>query len=401
MTRWLSIIGIGEDGLDGLGPHARTLVDGAAVLVGGDRHLAMVPDDGREKLAWPSPMTALFDTILGYRGTPVCVLATGDPLYYGVGVALTRRVPIAEMTIVPGPSAFARACARMGWPRAETETLTVHGRPLAQVHPALYPGARLVILSDDASTPENLAGLLRARGYGASRITVLEHMDGPAERRIEGTADSWTAGDIADFNTIAVECEAAAGAPLLPRTPGLPDDAFSHDGQLTKHEVRAATLAALAPVPGQLLWDVGAGSGAIGIEWMRAHCTCRAIAIERNPVRIALIRANAETLGAPKLDIVEGTAPEALADLDTPDSVFVGGGLANDDILETCWNALTSGGRLAANAVTLEGEKTLFNCRDRWGGALTRISISRAEPIGGLTGWSALRSVTQFAATKS
>ncbi|MFP6757030.1 MAG: precorrin-6y C5,15-methyltransferase (decarboxylating) subunit CbiE, partial [Alphaproteobacteria bacterium] len=285
MTRWLSIVGIGEDGLDGLGARARALVDRAKVLVGGDRHLAMIPDDGREKLAWPTPLTELIDTILGYRGTAVCVLATGDPLHYGVGVTLARHVAIDEMIIVPGPSAFALACARLGWPRAETETLTLHGRPLAQVHPYLYPNARVVILSENAATPAHVAAALRERGYGASKMTVLEHMGGPAERVIEATAATWDTDDIADFNTIAIACQADSDAPLLPRGAGLPDTAFSHDGQLTKREVRAATLAALAPVPGQLLWDVGAGSGAIGIEWMRSHFTCRASAVERAPAR--------------------------------------------------------------------------------------------------------------------
>ena len=400
MTRWLSIVGIGEDGLDGLGPPARALVDGAKVLVGGDRHLAMIPDDGREKLAWPTPLTALIDTILGYRGTAVCVLATGDPMHYGVGVTLARHVAIVEMTIVPGPSAFALACARLGWPRAEAETLTLHGRPLAQVHPHIFPGARILILSDNAATPGQIAALLRQRGYGASQMTVFEHMGGPAERVIGAMAVNWSADNIADFNTIAIACQADPDATLLPRIAGLPDTAFRHDGQLTKREVRAVTLAALAPVPGQLLWDVGAGSGAIGIEWMRAHFTCRAIAVERAPARAAMIRANADALGVPKLELVAGAAPDALADLAAPDAVFLGGGLSQAKIFATCWAALPPGGRLAANAVTVEGEKALFDCRERWGGTLTRIAVSRAEAIGRLTGWSALRTVTQFSVTK-
>jgi precorrin-6Y C5,15-methyltransferase (decarboxylating) len=304
------------------------------------------------------------------------------------------------MTVVPGPSAFALACARLGWPRAEVETLTLHGRPLAQIHPHLYPGARVLILSEDAATPARVAAGLRERGYGASRMTVLEHMGGPSERVIESTAATWDADDIADFNTIAIACAAGPGTLLLPRVAGLPDTAFGHDGQLTKREVRAAALAVLAPVPGQLLWDVGAGSGAIGIEWMRSHFTCRAIAVERAPARAAIIRANADALGVPKLELVEGAAPDALADLEAPDAIFVGGGLSQLEIFATCWTALSPGGRLAANAVTVEGEQALFKCREKWGGSLTRIAVSRAEPIGRLTGWSALRTVTQFSVIK-
>lgn len=400
MARWLSIVGIGEDGLIGLGPAARALVDEAEVLIGGERHLAMVPDDGRERLPWPSPLTKLVDEIVARHDRKVCVLATGDPLYYGVGVTLAKRVPIEEMTIVPGPSAFALAAARLGWPRAETETLTLHGRPVAQMHPYVQPAARLLILSDDRNTPKKIAALLTARGYGASRMAVLEHMGGPKDRQIHGTAAEWQESELADFNTVAVECIAAPNAPLLSRAPGLPDNAFEHDGQLTKRVVRAATLAALAPVPGQLLWDIGAGSGAIGIEWMRAHFTCRAVAVEGNSVRAATIVENAERLGTPKLHVVNGEAPAVLDDLDAPDAIFVGGGIAADGVLETAWTALKPGGRLAANTVTLEGEKKLFAWQASNGGTLTQIAVSHAEPIGGFTGWTPARPVTQYAVTK-
>lgn len=400
MTRWLSIVGIGEDGLDGLSERARALVEDAEILIGGERHLAMLPDGGRERLVWPTPLTILVDEIVSRRDRKVCVLATGDPLYYGVGVTLARRVPIDEMIIVPGPSAFSLAAARLGWPRAETETLTLHGRPILQVHPYLQPGARLLILSEDGETPAHVAALLTARGYGESRMTVLEHMGGPKERQTSGTAADWRADGIADFNTIAVECIAAPDAALLPRVPGLPDDAFLHDGQLTKREVRAATLAALAPVPGQLLWDIGAGSGAIGIEWMRSHFTCRAIAIERDGERAATVSENAQRLGTPKLDVVEGDAPRALQGLDAPDAVFIGGGITAEGMLETAWNALASGGRLVANTVTLDGEQKLFAWQQSHGGALSRISVSRAEPIGALMGWVPARPVTQYAVTK-
>lgn len=400
MARWLSIVGIGEDGLDGLSATARALVDGAEILVGGERHLAMVPEDSRERLAWPTPLITLVDEIVARRDQPVCVLATGDPLYYGVGVTLARRVPSDEMTIVPGPSAFALAAARLGWPRAETETLTLHGRPVSLVQSYIQPDARLLILSDSGKTPRQIAALLTARGYGESRITALEHMGGTNDRQVTGTAADWPNTVIADFNTVAVECVAGTDAPLLPRVPGLPDDAFDHDGQLTKRDVRAATLAALAPVPGQLLWDIGAGSGAIGIEWMRSHFTCRAIAVERDSGRAATIAKNAEQLGTPKLEIIEADAPSALAGLASPDAVFVGGGITSDGMMLAGWSALSPGGRLVANAVTFEGEQALFAWQQTNGGALSRIEVSHAEPIGGFTSWTPSRPVTQYAAIK-
>ncbi len=400
MTPWLSIVGLGEDGLSGLSATARALVDGAEVLIGGVRHLAMVPDDGRERLTWPSPLAELVEEIARRRGRRVCVLATGDPMHYGIGVTLAKRVPLDEMTVIPAPSAFALACARLGWSLSDVETLTLHGRPLALLQPAIQPGARLLLLSDDAATPDKVADLLRGRGYGKSRVTVLEHMDGPDERRLTGTAADWQPGRAADFNTIAVECVAGPEAVLLPRTPGLPDEAFRHDGQMTKREVRAVTLAALAPVPGQLLWDVGAGAGSVAIEWMRSHPRCRAIAVERSGDRVARIVGNAAALGAPGLNVVEGEAPAALEGLDAPHAVFIGGGLSTGGNVETCWGRLAPGGRLVANAVTVEGEQALARWRGELGGEMVRIAVSRTEPVGPYTGWRPFMPVTQLRAVK-
>jgi precorrin-6Y C5,15-methyltransferase (decarboxylating) len=258
----------------------------------------------------------------------------------------------------------------------------------------------LLILSEDGRTPAAVARLLSARGYGPSRLVVLEHMAGPRERRIEGTAASWTAEAIADLNTIAVTCLAEPGTPRLARVPGLPDEAFRHDGQLTKREVRAATLAALAPAPGECLWDVGAGCGSIAIEWARSHRMCRAMAIERQPARLALAAANAEALGCPTLGLVAGEAPAALADLPRPDAVFVGGGASQKGVIEACWAALPAGGRLVANVVTLEGEAALLAFHRDFGGSLTRLSVARAEPVGQFSGWRSLTPVTQLAAVK-
>ena len=400
MTPWLSIVGLGEDGLPGLAPAARALIDNAEVLIGGTRHLDMVPDDGRERLTWPSPLGAIVEEIARRRGRRVCVLATGDPMHYGIGVTLAKAVPMDEMVVIPAPSAFSLACARLGWILSEVETLTLHGRPLALLHPAIQPGARLLLLSNDAATPDQVAELLRARGYGPSRMAVLEHMGGAKERRLDGTAEAWQPGRVADFNTIAVDCLAGPDAALLPRTPGLPDEAFRHDGQMTKRELRAVTLSALQPVPGQLLWDLGAGSGSVAIEWMRSHPRCRAVAVERHAARIALIAGNAAALGTPGLEIVEGEAPGALDGLEAPDAAFIGGGLRADGNVETCWDRLKSGGRLVANAVTVEGEQALARWRAELGGELTRIAVSRAGAIGSVTGWRPFMPVTQLRAVK-
>ena len=399
MQKWLSVIGIGEDGLTGLSPIARTLLDQAEIIVGGDRHLATLPPgDSREKIVWTSPIESSINEILNRRGQPICVLASGDPMCYGIGVTLTRQVAIAEMTIVPAPSAFSLACARLGWALPEVETLSLCGRDPALVAASLYPGARLLVLSASRETPAIVAKLLVERGYGSTHITVLERMGGDHERRIEGTANHWNATNWADLNTIALACPAAA--PSLSRLAGLPDTAFHHDGQLTKREVRALTLAALAPLPGQLLWDVGAGCGSIGIEWMRSHPRCRAIAVEQNADRWIYLADNATALGTPNLKIAKGQAPEALQGLPIPDAIFIGGGLTVPDLFETCWQELRSGGRLVTNAVTIESEQQVFQGHSQLGGELTRIAIQRAEPIGKFLGWKARATVTQWTVVK-
>ena len=292
------------------------------------------------------------------------------------------------------------ACARLGWPLAETEALTLHGRPLDLLRAHLAPGARLLLLANDGDTPARVAGLLAGAGYGESQITVFEHMGGAKEGRLDGTAGDWRETGCAALNTIAVECRAGPDAQVLPRTPGLPDGAFENDGQLTKREVRAATLAALAPLPGQRLWDVGAGSGSVAIEWLRAARGARAVAIERNPERAAMIARNALALGTPELEIVGGAAPEALAGLDAPGAVFIGGGAASQGLIEACWTALSPGGRLVANVVTLEGEASIAAWHERIGGELIRIAISRTKPLGDMSGWHSLAPVTQWAVTK-
>ncbi|MBX9252684.1 precorrin-6y C5,15-methyltransferase (decarboxylating) subunit CbiE [Desmonostoc muscorum CCALA 125] len=400
--KWLSIVGIGEDGLQGLSAIALSLVAQAKVIVGGDRHLAMLPsDDQREKIVWASPISISVEEIIKRRGESMCVLASGDPMCYGIGVTLGRRIPISEMTIIPAPSTFSLACARVGWSLTEVETLSLNGRPSSLLQSYIYPGARLLILSEGKDTPAIVAEILTNRGYGGSKITVLERMGGIHERIVAGTAASWSATEVAVLNAIAVDCIADAGVIPLPRLPGLPDNAYHHDGQLTKREVRAITLAALAPTPGELLWDVGAGCGSISIEWMRSHPRCRAMAIEQNSSRLLYIADNAATLGTPNLQIIQGKAPHALKDLPTPDAIFIGGGVTATGLFDVCWEALRLGGRLVANVVTVEGEQTLFQWREQVGGDLTRITIQRAEPIGKFLGWRGMAPVTQWIAVKS
>jgi precorrin-6B C5,15-methyltransferase / cobalt-precorrin-6B C5,C15-methyltransferase len=401
IRKWLAIVGIGEDGLEGLSAIARSLVDQAEVLVGGDRHLAMLPpDDQCEKLVWTSPISASIEEIIRHRGQCICVLASGDPMCYGIGVTLMRHIPLSEMTIIPAPSSFSLACSRLGWSLTEVETLSLCSRPASLLQSYIYPGARLLILSEGKDTPAIAAEILTKRGYGGSKITVLERMGGIHERIVEGIAASWNETDIAALNAIAVDCIADPGVIPLPRLSGLPDNAYDHDGQLTKREVRAITLAALAPTPGELLWDVGAGCGSISIEWMRTHPRCRAIAIEQNFSRLSYITDNAAALGTPNLQIISGKAPHALKDLPPPDAIFIGGGVTASGLFDICWSELRPGGRLVANVVTIEGEQMLFQWREQVGGHLSRIAIQRAEPIGKFLGWRAMATVTQWVVVK-
>jgi len=401
MNRWLSIVGLGEGGWAELPALARDLVAAAELVVGGERHLAMIPKELRAKRStWATPLRRTVEEILSHRGRPVAVLATGDPMHYGVGVTLVRAIPLSEILLLPAISAFSLAANRLGWPVADCECLTLHGRPIDRLAGFLGRGTRMLILSHDGSTPAKVAAELTRRGWGPSRLIVLEHMGGPRERILESNAERWMEANVAELNTLAIECRPGAHAVSLPRLPGLPDDSFVHDGQLTKREIRAATLAALAPMPGERLWDVGAGCGSIAIEWLRSGRDMRAVAIESDAKRCQFIRENAAALGTPDIDIAQAAAPEALSGQEAPDAVFIGGGLSSPGLVERCWAALPSGGRLVANAVTVEGEGRLTQSRHELGGSLTRISISRAEAIGSYLGWRPLMPVTQWTAVK-
>ena len=400
MKPWLSIVGIGEDGIAGLNAAARTLVDTAEILVGGERHLAMVPSGGGERLTWQRPFSDTIGAIAARRGRRVVVLASGDPSWYGVGAVLARHFPIGEMTILPHPGAFSLAAARLGWAIADCTVLSLHGRPVDTLRLHLAPHRRLLLLSEDGTTPRAVAHLLTELGWGPTRLTVFEHLGGPREAMLSEEAQHWGERQSADLNTIALECRAGPEARPLSRFAGLPDDAFEHDGQLTKREVRAMTLAVLAPLPGERLWDVGAGCGSIAIEWLRAIEGGDAVAIERNPDRAAMIARNAAALGVPGLNIVTGTAPQVLAGLDAPDAVFIGGGIADPELLPTAWDALRPGGRLVANIASLAGERMLLDWQARYGGVLTRIAVSHVAPLGMQEAWRPLLPVTQLAATK-
>jgi len=386
MAPWLTVVGIGEDGFNGLGKQARRALLGASRIFGSSRQLALLPRCVvGERLLWPTPFSLA--PVLAQRGEPVCVLASGDPMFFGVGASLARQVSASEMQVLSMPSSCALAAARLGWPLQDVQVVSVVARPLAALNAHLHSGARLLVLSNDGDSPAAIAAQLCERGFGPSRLRVFEHLGGTDERALAGTAQDWPHTQVAALNLVAIECLAAPDAPRLPRVAGLPDSAFQHDGQLTKRDVRAITLARLAPLPGELLWDVGAGCGSIGIEWMRAHPACRALAIEADAGRQGFIEHNRDALGVPGLQLVRGKAPEALAGLEQPDAVFIGGGVTREGVLDLCWQRLRPGGRLVANAVTLQSELALAHFRERHGGELTRIHVAHAQPLGTFDTW--------------
>jgi precorrin-6Y C5,15-methyltransferase (decarboxylating) len=399
--RWLSIVGIGEDGVEGLSPVARGLIGSAEIVFGGRRHLSLAaPLIRGAARPWPSPFDGAPEEVLRQRGRPVCVLASGDPFQYGVGAVLTRHIDAREIIVVPAPSAFSLAAARLGWSLPQTVLLSVHGSPLDLVRPHLQPGARLLALTSDGDGPAALAHLLAQSGFGDSRLTVLEALGGPREQIRAIKASEYNLGTVDALNIVAMEVEAAPGARVLARTPGLADALFEHDGQITKREIRAVTISSLAPRRGELLWDIGSGSGSVAIEWMLADPTMRALAIERRADRAARIRRNAAAFGVPDLEIVEDAAPAALGSLVTPDAIFVGGGASDAGVLDVTARALRPGGRLVVNAVTLETEALLLARHAALGGELIRIAISRADSVGEKTGWRAAMPVTQWIWTK-
>lgn len=399
--RWLAIIGIGEDGRAGLKASAIAAIEAADLVIGGKRHLELFGPTRGEQRQWPVPLDAAIPDIVARRGRPVAVLASGDPFWYGAGVTLARAIPADEMLVVPAPSSLSLAAARMGWAQQDTVTLGLNMRgltPLIRRH--LHDGRRILALSLNGDTPREIAALLTANGFGDTRLSVLEALGGPRERVRTTTAAGFDIDGIDPLNIIACDVVAGPEARPVSYASGLPDGYFETDGQLTKREIRAVTLSSLAPRPGELLWDIGLGSGSVAIEWLLAHAANRAIGVERNEVRLARAARNALALGVPHLDVRRGSAPGALFGLPAPDAIFIGGGGKDQTTIAQCWSALKPGGRIVVNGVTLETEATLIGSHATYGGSLTRISIDRADSVGNRAAWRPAMPVLQWAAQK-
>jgi precorrin-6Y C5,15-methyltransferase (decarboxylating) len=398
--RWLALVGIGEDGLDGLSPVARRLIGDAEFIVGGARHLKLAGLPRCESMIWPSPITEAIAAILARRHSRVVVLASGDPFFYGVGSMIAAHVPIEEIISIPAPPAFSLAASRLGWSLQDCILLSLHGRSFERILPHLQPHARILVLAWDETTAPRVATCLEAHGMGGSRITILEALGGPREKVRSVRADAFELPGIDPLNVVAIEVEAGASARTIPLSAGLPDNYFEHDGQITKREIRAATLAALAPRRGERLWDVGAGSGSIGIEWMLCDPANTAIAVEERQDRAARIARNAASLGVPGLTIVHGQAPGAFAELPAPHAIFIGGGATEDDVIDRAWAALPVSGRLVINAVTLETQMILHQRFKTEGGELVQMQVAHAAPVGTFFGWRPAMPVVQWRITK-
>ena len=401
MTAWLTVIGITEKGLAGLAAETLAYIENAEVLVGGERHLGKVSATTAKRIDWCDGFDAAQDKIAEHAGQRVVVIASGDPLHYGIGARLVERFGTDSIHFIPSPGAFSLAAARMGWSLPDVTCLTVHGRPLEAVNLHLYPKAKLLLLSWNGTTPKALAQLLTNKGFGDSQISVLEHMDGDNESCVNGLAHDWSHDQTAHLNTIAVECIAGPDAQFWSRAPGLPEAAYEHDGKITKREVRAATLATLAPLPGELLWDVGAGSGAIGIEWMRMDTHNRAIAFEHDVTKIEVIERNAKNLGVPMLKIISGEFLKTVEDIkQIPDAIFIGGGVSDPKVLSACWDRLSTNGRMVTNGVTVEAHHALMNFSTEHGGELVRISVARSGSVGRMKALRPMMDVLQLKVTK-
>lgn len=396
-TAWLHIIGVTEDGQ--LPATAKAALETADIVYGSARLFELVDTGSAALKVWPSPFSKVFADLAALSDQRVVILATGDPQWFGIGASLLRHFKRDEIAIYPALSAFQLAAARMGWSLQDVETLSIHGRPVETLSAFLYPGARLIALTSDGDTPKAVAQLLCDKGFGQAHLSVLASMGSAEEQRIEATAADWSER-VPDFHTLAIELPRTGISPFHARVAGLPDDAFQHDGKMTKREVRAVTLASLQPYPGALLWDIGSGCGSVGIEWMRLARGAKAIGLDPNAKRRDSSLVNARTLGVPDLDIRDAKAPEGLSDLPDPDAIFIGGGLTASGMVEACLSRLKPGGRLVANAVTLESEAVLLNAFQTHGGNLTRLAISHADPVGHLTGWRPAMPVTQWVWSK-
>ncbi len=396
MSKWLTIVGMGEDGWEALSNRARLAIKSTDVIVGASRLLALLPKTKAEIHEWPQPFSAVAEQIKPLAGRNTVIIATGDPMNFGITRKLLEFIPFEEMTVIPQVSSFSLAAARMGWSLPDCDCFTIHGRPAANVETFIQPSARLIILTEDETSVAEVCRRLMARGFEESKVTVLENMGGESERITSFAANANPNLNWSPLNVLAVNCIAGPQAKIFSRVAGLPDDAFIHDGQLTKREVRAATLAALAPGPDQLLWDIGAGCGSVSVEWMRSTRGCEAFAIEHNEDRLKMISTNADQLGTPRLKVIAGKAPEALDGLRAPDAVFIGGGVGNEGVFDTAWQTLKSGGRMVCNVVTIEGEMHLYDLQEKHGGELVRMDVSTLTNVGPYRAMKPRMSVVQW-----
>lgn len=397
---WLTIIGIGDSGLESLTTEANVLLGEAETVIAPQRILDTTDLPGKKLEPWAGKLQEAVDRLVERRGEKIAILATGDPMHFGIGATLTKRIPLDEMRIIPSPSAFSLATARLGWPRQDCACISLHGRPVEKLQSSLAPNARIIALTSGSNSIQDIVNILCDSGFGTAKVSVLEHMGGATEHRLDFIANDYNGAEIAEFNTIAIECADAGETAQFGSVPGLPDHAYVHDGQLTKREVRAVALSLLRPYSGALLWDIGAGCGSIGIEWMRGSVGAKAIAIEQHKTRLGFTERNAVSLGVPELRIVEGRAPAALAGLPAPDAIFCGGGITHEGVFETAWEALKDRGVFVANTVTLESEAKLLSFHEQFGGELIRLSVSRAKPVGRLHGWKPFMPVTIWSVRK-
>ncbi|MEM8837415.1 MAG: precorrin-6y C5,15-methyltransferase (decarboxylating) subunit CbiE [Pseudomonadota bacterium] len=400
---WLTVLGIGDNGLESLTPAARRLFDASDSVIAPERVLAEIPEtelDGKEVTPWTSRVHETLRNLKERRGEALTILATGDPMHFGIGATLSRVFEPEEMRILPHPSGFSLAATRLCWPLQDVACISLHGRAVGRLHAAIEPGQRILALTSNATTIGEAVAILNERGFGESKVSVLEHIGGKAERIVSFRADTMPNEGFADFNMLAIDCKPGSGAVIRPRTPGLPDDAFVHDGQMTKREARAVTLAALEPFPDAVLWDIGAGCGSVAIEWMRSARGAKAVCFEQDQNRLAMLSENAHALGVPDIKVVEGRFPESIEDKDPPDAVFIGGGLSEDAVFDAAWKALKTNGRLVANTVTLEGEAKAISLQEAHGGELVRLDVSILAKVGKMRALSPRMSVLQWRAVK-
>ena len=399
--KWLSIIGVNEGGFGSWSNTAQRLFDQAEVLVSSERLFNLLDKDKRERIYWENDFSATLDQILKLRHQKVCILATGDPMFFGIGSTLSRHVSAQEIDVEPAPSVFSLICARLMWSQRDAVAVSLHGRELASLIRHLHPGAKIVVLSHDGQTPAKVARLLCDNGYSNSQLTVFEHLGGTLEKISTTSAAAFSLSDIPGFNSIALDCHCSQSKLPASRLPGLSDDYFEGDGVMTKKHIRALTISSLAPKPKDVLWDIGAGCGTIAIEWLRSVENTKAYAIEEKSERVNFIKQNAQNLGTPELDIIESAANQEILDsLAIPDAIFIGGGSSDFELIKYCWNKLKPSGRLVINSVSIDAEQNLIKALNEFGGELCHISLEHLQSLGQQQAWKPDRKISHYLVTK-